>query len=125
MQAVCEEEINNLQNYPAAPKTSFSYMLTVQKKDGTFQYYDEQTMLSYYRSSNKEYTINFPTEQDALAAVDKYKKDILEKGDTVPENGEIISYTIQPQAAVTVMDQSTGEVKAIVGGRGKKPETLR
>ena len=29
-------------------------------------------------------------------------------------------YTLQPQASLTVIDQSTGEVKAIVGGRGDK-----
>lgn len=124
MQAICEEEINNMQNYPFVPKTSFSYMLTVQKKDGTFQYYDEQTMLSYYRSADTQYTINFSSEQEALAAVEKYKQDILEKGDSVPENGEVISYTIQPQAAITVIDQSNGEVKAIVGGRGEKTGNL-
>lgn len=124
MQAICEEEINNMLNYPSAPKTSFSYMLTVQKKDGTFQYYDDQTMLSYYRSSDKQYTINFSTEEEARAAVERYKQDILEKGDTVPENGEVISFTIQPQAALTVIDQSNGEVKAIVGGRGKKTGNL-
>ena len=124
MQAICEEEINNMQNYPSMPKTSFSYMLTVQKKDGTFQYYDEQTMLSYYRSADKQYTINFSSQQEALAAVEKYKQDILEKGDSVPENGEIISYTVQPQAAITVIDQSNGEVKAIVGGRGEKTGNL-
>ncbi len=124
MQAICEQEINNIQNYPTEPKTSFSYMLTVQKKDGSFQYYDEQTMLSYYRSADENFTINFSTEQEALAAVEKYKRDILEKGDSVPENGEVINYTIQPQAAVTVIDQSSGEVKAIVGGRGEKTGNL-
>lgn len=124
MQAICEEEINNTFNYPSAPKTSFSYTLTVQKKDGTFQYYDDQTMLSYYRSSDKQYSINFSTEQEARDAVERYKQDILENGDTVPENGEVISFTVQPQAALTVIDQRNGEVKAIVGGRGEKTGNL-
>ena len=120
IQAVCDEEVNNMANYPANPKTSFSMTLTIQKKDGEFKYYDEQTMLSYYQSSNKDYTINFASEEEALAAVEKYKTDIMEKGDTVPENGQTVTYTIQPQAALTVIDQKTGEVKAMGGGRGEK-----
>ena len=120
IQAVCDEEVNNMANYPANPKTSFSMTLTIQKKDGEFKYYDEQTMLSYYQSSNKDYTINFASEEEALAAVEKYKTDIMEKGDTVPENGQTVTYTIQPQAALTVIDQKTGEVKAMAGGRGEK-----
>ena len=94
--------------------------LTVQKADGEFAYYDEQTMLSYYQSSNKAYTINFASQEEALAAVEKYKADIMEKGDTIPENGQTVTYTLQPQAALTVIDQKTGEVKALVGGRGEK-----
>ena len=44
----------------------------------------------------------------------------MEDGDTIVPNGESITYTMQPQASMTVIDQSTGEVKAIVGGRGDK-----
>ena len=99
IQQVCDEEVNNPANYPTAPKTSFSMTLTVQKADGEFKYYDEQTMLAYYQSSNKDYTINFASQEEANAAVEKYKSDIMEEGDTVPENGQTITYTLQPQAA--------------------------
>lgn len=120
IQAICDDEVNNPANYPTSPKTSFSMTLTVQKPDGGFQYYDEQTMLAYYQSSNKAYTINFASQEEALAAVEQYKADIMEEGDVVPENGQTITYTLQPQAALTVIDQQTGEVKAMVGGRGEK-----
>ena len=83
--------------------------LTVQKADGEFKYYDEQTMLAYYQSSNKDYTINFASQEEANAAVEKYKSDIMEEGDTVPENGQTITYTLQPQAALTVIDPKTGD----------------
>ena len=59
IQAICDEEVNNMANYPASPKTSFSMTLTIQKPDGEFKYYDEQTMLAYYQSADKSYTINF------------------------------------------------------------------
>lgn len=120
IQKICDAQVNNLENYPTAPKTSFSMTLTIQKADGEFAYYDEQTMLSYYQSKNKAYTINFASQEEALAAVEKYKADLMEEGDTVPENGQTVTYTLQPQAALTVIDQKTGEVKAMVGGRGEK-----
>lgn len=120
IQAVCDAEVNNMENYGSVPKVSFSMTLTIQKPDGEFKYYDEQTMLSYYQSADKNYTINFNSQEEALAAVERYKNEIMEEGDTVPENGQNITYTIQPQAALTVIDQRTGEVKAMVGGRGEK-----
>ena len=120
IQAICDEEVNNMENYPSNPKTSFSYTLTVQDKKGEFHYYDEQTMLSYYQSSNQDFSINFASRQEAEDAVERYKKDILKKGDTIPENGESLTFTIQPQAALTVIDPRSGKVKAIVGGRGEK-----
>ena len=38
----------------------------------------------------------------------------------IPEGGESVVFTMQPQAAVTIIDQYSGDVKAIVGGRGDK-----
>ncbi len=125
IQAICDEQVNNLENYPTSPKTSFSYTLTVQNKEGEFHYYDEQTMLSYYQAANKDYTINFASKEEAMAAVEQYKKDIMKKGDQIPENGETITYTVQPQAALTIIDQKTGEVLAMVGGRGERRQTVR
>lgn len=120
IQAICDSEINNLDNYPSTPKISFSYRVTIQHTDGSVSNYSEQTMLSYYQSANNNYNINFASEEDAAAAIEEYKQEIMEPGDTILEGSETVTYTIQPQAALTVMDQSTGEVKALVGGRGSK-----
>ncbi len=120
IQAICDEEVNNSDNYPTSPSVSFSYRLSIQRADGTVDNYDEQTMLAYYQSSNSSYTINYSSEEAAAAAIEAYKAELMEEGDTIPEGGESVSYILQPQAALTVIDQSTGEVKAIVGGRGEK-----
>ncbi|MCI8326730.1 MAG: PBP1A family penicillin-binding protein [Lachnospiraceae bacterium] len=120
LQSICDEEVNNPENYVGEPQCSFSYRLTVLKKNGTYENYSEQTMLSYYQAENKNYTIDFPNQEDAAAAIEEYKNTVMEPGDTIPEGGEKISYTLQPQAALTLLDQSTGEVKALVGGRGEK-----
>ena len=120
IQNICTEEINNQDNYANSPKYSFSYRLTIQKADGTTENYSDQTMLSYYQASNKNYSINFDSQEEAAAAIEQYKSEIMEEGDTIPEGGETVTYTLQPQAAMTVIDQSTGSVVALVGGRGDK-----
>lgn len=118
VQKICDEEVNNMDNYPSNPKVSFSYRLSIQSADGEVSNYSHITMLYYYQKSNRNYTINFDTEEEAVAAIEEYKAEIMQEGDTVI--GETLSFSIQPQAALTVIDQSTGEVKALVGGRGEK-----
>ncbi len=120
IQAICDEEVNNPDNYPREPQYSFSYRLTIEKKDGSYANFSEQTMLSYYQSSNSEYDINFSSIEEAQAAIDQYKADIMQPGDKIVENGETVTFTLQPEAALTVMNQETGEVVALVGGRGDK-----
>lgn len=120
MQQICDEEANNPENYAGDVEYSFSYRLTVNKADGTTENYSEQTMLAYYQNSNPDYGINFSSQEEAQAAIDAYKAEIMGEGDTIPGGGESVIFTLQPQAAMTVIDQSTGEVKAIVGGRGDK-----
>ncbi|SDB42914.1 penicillin-binding protein 1A [Pseudobutyrivibrio sp. YE44] len=118
IQSIVEEEINNTDNYKDIKKVSFSYRLTVNKADGSTKNYSDITMLSYYQSSNKSYNLEFDSEEDAAAAIEAYKAAIMEDGDTV--GGESITYTLQPQAAMTIINHSTGEVVAMVGGRGDK-----
>lgn len=120
IQAICDEEVNNLVNYPGDPKVSFSYRVSIESSDGTVTHYSEQMMLSYYQSANKNYNLNFASEEEALEAIETYKDDIMEVGDTIVPGSETITYTVQPQTALTIIDQTTGEVKALVGGRGEK-----
>ena len=53
----------------------------------------------------------FSSEDDARAAADEYKAQL-----------ESYKVTVEPQISFTLMDQETGQVKAIVGGRGEKTE---
>lgn len=122
IQKICDEEVADKANYDAGTKYSFYLSFQVKEKDGTIKTYTNQTMLSYYKKKNKSqnYSINFASEEDCRAAIAQYEKDVLGKGDKLVENSEYIFITMQPQVAMTIMDQSTGEVRAIVGGRGNK-----
>ena len=122
LQKICDEEANNLDNYPTTPKYSFTLYFQVKSSDGTLTSYSNQTMLSYYKkaTNNEDYSINFDTEDECYAAIDQYEQDVLNPGDEIVEGSEYVTITLQPQIALTLMDQSTGEVKAMVGGRGDK-----
>ena len=68
-----------------APKVSFSYRVSIESPDGTISNYSEQTMLSYYQAANKNYSINFASEEDALAAIEGYKADIALLNTDLPQ----------------------------------------
>lgn len=122
LQKICDEEANNLDNYPTTPKYSFTLYFQVKSADGTLTSYSNQTMLSYYKkaTNNEDYSINFDTEDECYEAIAQYEQDVLNPGDEIVEGSEYVTITLQPQIALTLMDQSTGEVKAMVGGRGDK-----
>ena len=122
IQKICDEEVANAGNYEVGTKYSFILSFQVKKADGSFKTYTNQTMLSYYKAKNKnqDYSINYSSEEACRDAIAKYEKDVLEKGDKLVDNSEYIFITAQPQVTMTIMDQSTGEVQAIVGGRGDK-----
>ncbi len=118
IQNIVQEEINNTDNYNKMEKISFSYRLTINKADGTTANYSDITMLNYIKASSNRSNLEYDTEEDAAAAIEAYKEAVMEEGDEVA--GESVTYTLQPQAAMTVMDHTTGQVVAIVGGRGDK-----
>ena len=122
LQAICDEEVNNQDNYPTAPKISFYYRVSIQSADGSIANYSQQTMLTYYqkKTNNRNYSINFASEEAAAEAIEQYKADIMVEGDTIVEGSEVLTYSLQPQVALTLIDQTTGDVKALVGGRGEK-----
>lgn len=122
MQAICDEEAANPANYAAGTKYSFYLSFQVKKKNGKVKTYTNQTMLSYYKkkTGNPDYSINFNSEEECRSAIASYEKAMKGKKGTIVENSEYIFITLQPQIAMTVIDQSNGEVRAIVGGRGDK-----
>ena len=120
IQKVVDEEINRLENYANAPEVSISFRLTIEKPDKTYKNYSEQTMLTFYQNEDPAYDINYSSREEAAAAYEHYKSEIMGEGDRIPDAGESVTYTVQPQAACTVIDQSTGYVQALCGGRGDK-----
>ena len=60
----------------------------------------------------------YSSKEDAEAAIEAYKEAVMNEGDTVL--AERIDLTPQPQVCITIEEQSTGYIVAMVGGRGEK-----
>lgn len=123
IQKICDEEFANTDNYPAGTKVALSYELSVEQSDGEVVNHSVQMLENYFKESEGEdFDLVFNDEETARSYVEKYKEAKLSYGDTII--GEKISIVPQPQCSFTIMDQHTGYVKAVVGGRGTKEASL-
>ena len=118
IQAIADSVFTNEENYPEDVKYQLSYELTIQKSDGSHQNFSSYMMQTYFRQTNSKFNMLFSSEEDAYAAVEEYKAAVIGPDDTFVS--ESITVTPQPQASITIEDQSTGYVVAMVGGRGAK-----
>ncbi|MEG1780726.1 MAG: transglycosylase domain-containing protein [Clostridium sp.] len=118
-QAIVDEEINNPENYDAT-RYSVEYRLSITHADGTTEHFSEESMKTYFKGTKGQagYDGLFNSKEEVQAAIDEYKASLLQEGDTVI--GESSNTTLQPQTSFVLIEQSTGYVKAISGGRGEK-----
>lgn len=123
LQAIVDEEVNNPENYPVV-KYSIEYRLSVTHADETTTHYSQEHIKTWHRQVLGDTGFNalYSSEEEARADAENYKASILQEGDTVI--GESITLTLQPQVSFVLMDQATGQVKAISGGRGPKTASL-
>lgn len=122
IQSIVDEEINNPENYSAA-RYSIEYRLSVAHKDGTTKHYSDKNVLSFHKEiKNQQFDGLYNNEDEINADINDYKAEVVKDGDTII--GERLHKTLEPQASFVLMDQHTGEVKAISGGRGPKVASL-
>ena len=122
IQKICDEEMNNDANYPNLKEYGLDYALTVTRADGSIENYSSGHIKKYAKEKHgKTQGLLYSSSDEAKKMVKEWKKTIKQEGDTYDE---VINITPQPQASVTLMDQKTGEIKAMVGGRGKKKSSL-
>lgn len=126
IQQICDAQINNPDNYPSGTSVALNYALTLtDPKNGELHNYSSGHLLQYYieKTGNSKYNLIYSSEDTARASADEFKAATIEKTGYV-ELAESFSTTIQPQASFVIIDQVTGHVKAICGGRGEKTGNL-
>lgn len=118
IQAICDEVYENEENYPENTKWYLNYVLTVEKANGEKENHSTEMYRSYYRQFNASFDLLYNSPEDAYEAIENYKAEVMASDDKV--DGERITLTPQPQVSITVEDQTTGYVVAMIGGRGAK-----
>lgn len=123
IQQICDEEVANPANYPETVEYGLEYALTVTHSDGTSENYSKEMLSEYIKGAwGRQFSLVFSSPDEANQAIAEYKSTLnITEEDTVTEN---IDISPQPQTSVVLMEQSTGKVKAIVGGRGEKKTSL-
>ncbi len=118
IQSIADEVFGNEDNFPANARYYLTYNLTIDKANGDVENHSPQMFEKYFKQFNPNFNSLYASEEDAMAATEEYKAAVMEEGDEV--RAENASIAIQPQVSLTVEEQSTGYVVAMVGGRGPK-----
>lgn len=124
LQSIADSVINDADNYPVDTKYSLEYDLKVNHEDGSSDTYTERDIKNYFRNKKGEdnYQTIYSSKKKMQQAVKTFRKATLKKSDTVVE--ENLSYSLEPQISYSLIDQATGEIKVLVGGRGEKKDDL-
>ena len=144
IQSICDEVYTDESMFPAFGTGSnqgslyeLSYALSVQKVDGTVIHYQLSDLISYFDSfkndksvvvqlNNGVYQLLCASDESMIVYLDEfYAAHVEEANEETGEEGDVVlgerrTFTAQPQSSFCLMDQSTGQVLALVGGRGEK-----
>lgn len=122
IQAIVDEEVNDPENYSAS-RYSLEYRLSVTHADESTEHFSEVDIQNWHTSVLYDsFDGLYDTEDAVQTDIDAFKAYLLAETDTII--GESATKTLQPQVSFVIMDQKTGYVKAISGGRGEKTASL-
>lgn len=122
IQSIVDEEYNNPDNFPYDVEYYLDYALTTKNPAGEEVNYSKEMMTLYFKDMDSSFDLLFSSPEEGQTYIDQYKAAILADGSEVI--AERANFTPQPQSSMTIMEQSTGYVKAIMGGRGEKTASL-
>lgn len=119
IQDICDSVINDDSYYPKNTVKYLSYSLSLKSVSGEISVYTENDIKSFYSSNKgKEISLYFKKKKNAIKYIEAFKESITENGSEVVS--ESINFIKQPQTSFVLLEQSTGYVQAVVGGRGEK-----
>ncbi len=118
IQRICNEVCSDEETYPDGTRWYLRYTLSVEKSNGDVENHSSEMFKSYFKQSNATFNNLFSSTEDAYAAIDEYQNAVMGPGDEII--AENISLTPQPQVSLTIEEQSTGHIVAMIGGRGTK-----
>ena len=123
MQQIVDEEYADNSNFSNNNALGLEWRCSALEEDGTVSNYDHMTMQYWYWNNvDSSFRLIYNSEEEAWADINRYKEAM-----GVTEENTIGEYFYQPyamQSSFVLMDQYTGEVKALAGGRNEKQESL-
>ncbi len=110
--------------YPTTARVSIKYSLRIKNAEGKSISYNEASINSYFINELKTagYSSTYTNKAAADSYIAKFKEGKLKETDTIIS--ENVYYVFQPQSSMTIIDQYSGKVLAIVGGTGVKEGSL-
>ncbi|MDF2538328.1 MAG: hypothetical protein K0S76_1349 [Herbinix sp.] len=131
IQKICDDVYSDESFFPEMGVSYWElfYALSVQKKNGETIHYQKDALVDYYKdyddpddlyvdNGSSKFSLYFLDKEDMQKKIDAFRDAMVDEGDIIL--GEKADMTIQPQSSFVVMDQHTGQVMAIIGGRGEK-----
>lgn len=123
IQKIADQAAGNDAYFPSGSRASLIYSLSTRDTSGNDVTYSESNVLNYMKENHLGDSLIFSNASEAKSMASKFKKSIEDSGAVIV--GEYISTPIQPQVSITIINQSSGEVEALIGGRGDTSSSLR
>ncbi|MCR5691170.1 MAG: transglycosylase domain-containing protein, partial [Eubacterium sp.] len=119
MQKVVDQVVNDPGYYPTNSSYMLTYQLTIARKNGKEVSYNFDHLKSWVKKKKKKkITAYFTDKSLARRYIKGFRKSVLGKNDTIIT--ENVDFSLQPQVSFVLIDQATGAIRAICGGRGDK-----
>ena len=120
IQAICDEECSeDSGNFPDNVKYMLSYKLSVINEDGTTSNYDSNSLANWLIEQDWDADLMYSSKDNAYSDIEDFRNAMIANPDK-QKYTESVSLAPQPEISLTIEDQSTGHVLAMVGGRGDK-----
>ena len=120
IQRICDEECSeDSGNFPDNVKYMLSYRLSVINEDGTTSNYDSNSLANWLVDQGWDADLMYSSKDDAYSDIEDYRYSVMSDPNT-QKYTESVSLAPQPEISLTIEDQHTGHVLAMVGGRGDK-----
>lgn len=123
IQSIVDKEVNDPDNYPVT-QYSMNYSLTLEHNDGTTETYNESNIEEYFKITlgQIKFQLLFDDTETMNACIEQFKEYVVNDSDVIVS--ETITPILEPQVSMFIMDQNTGHVLALTGGRGEKTGSL-